>query len=83
LCRAATGQKIVGGQTSGRDRCDIRGAVDFETGNARMIGVPTVNAWRRIAPSTAIAVMDPFKGRIQAYIAVKESKNEQERTGSS
>jgi hypothetical protein len=28
LCRAAKGQKIVGGQTSGRDRCDIRGAVD-------------------------------------------------------
>ncbi len=26
--------------------------------------VPTVNAWRRIAPLTAIAVMDPFKERI-------------------
>ena len=61
MCRAATGQKIVGGQTSGRDRCDILGAVDPEHGNARIIEVPTVDAWRRIAPLTAIAVMDPFR----------------------
>jgi hypothetical protein len=47
-----------------------------------MIEVPTVNAWRRIAPLTAIAVVDPFKGRILSYIAVKESI-EQERTGGS
>jgi hypothetical protein len=29
MCRAAKGQKFVSGQTSGRDRCDIRGAVDL------------------------------------------------------
>jgi len=83
LCRAANGQKIVGGQTNGRDRCEIRGAVDPEQGSARIIEVPTVDAWRRIAPLTAIAVMGPFKGRIQAYIAVQESKNERKRIGSS
>jgi hypothetical protein len=68
LCRAAKGQKFVSGQTSGRDRCDIRGAVDPEQGNARMIEAPTVDAWRRIALSTAIAIMDPFKWRTQAFL---------------
>ena len=58
-------------------------AVDPRQGNARMIEAPTVDAWRRIAPLTAIAVMGPFKGRIQAYIAVQESKNERKRIGSS
>jgi hypothetical protein len=42
-------QKIVGGQTSGRDRQDKRGAADPESGNARLIEVPMVNAWSRIA----------------------------------
>ncbi len=63
LCRAAKRQKFVSGKTSGRDRCDIRGAVDPKQGNARMIEAPTVDAWRRIALSTAIAIMDPFKWR--------------------
>jgi hypothetical protein len=32
-------QKIVGGQTSGRDRQDMGGAADPESGNARLIEV--------------------------------------------
>jgi hypothetical protein len=33
-----------------------------------MIEAPTVDAWRRIALSTAIAIMDPFKWRTQAFL---------------
>jgi hypothetical protein len=33
-----------------------------------MFEAPTVDAWRRIALSTAIAIMDPFKWRTQAFL---------------
>ena len=58
------GQKIVGGQTSGRDRQDMRGAADPESGNARLIEALMVNAWRRIALLTGIAIRNPLKRRI-------------------
>jgi hypothetical protein len=58
------GQKIVCGQISGRDRKDMRGAADPESGNARLVEVLMVNAWRRIALLTGIAIRDPVKRRI-------------------
>jgi hypothetical protein len=64
LRRRPKGQKIVGGQTSGRDRQDMRGAADLESGNARLIEVPMVNAWRRFALLTGVAIRNPLKRRI-------------------
>jgi hypothetical protein len=59
-----TGQKIVGGPTSGGDRQGMRGAADPESGNARLIEVLMVNARRRFALFTGIAIRDPLKRRI-------------------
>lgn len=67
-CWAPKGQKIVIGQTSGRDRLNIHGAVDLETGNTRMIEVLTVNALRTIALSMAIEIMYPFKRWIHVFL---------------
>jgi transposase len=41
-------------QTSGRERINIHGAIDLETGRTRMIEVPTVNALSTIALLVAI-----------------------------
>ena len=67
-CWAPKGQKIAIEQTSGRDRLNIHGAVDLETGNTRMIEVLTVNALSTIALLMAIEIMYPFKRWIHVFL---------------
>jgi transposase len=43
-CWAPKDAKVAAGQNSGRDRLNIHGAIDLETGRTRMIEAMTVNA---------------------------------------
>jgi DDE superfamily endonuclease/Winged helix-turn helix len=67
-CWAPKGQKIGIGQTSGRDRFNIHGAIYLETRNTRMIEVLTVNALSTIALLMAIEIMYPFKRWIHVFL---------------
>src|SRR6516164_6362751 len=62
-CWAPKDQKVVLEQTSGRQRLNIHGAIDLETGKTRMIEVTTVDAQSTIALLIAIAIMYPCARR--------------------
>ncbi len=55
-------------QTSGRQRLNIHGAVDLETGNTRMIEVDTVDANSTIALLSALEMLYPQKKMIHVYL---------------
>jgi transposase len=67
-CWAPQGQKIVIGQTSGRERLNIHGALDLETGKTKMIEVLTVDAASTIALLMAIEIMYPLKRWIHVFL---------------
>ena len=67
-CWAPKDQKVVVEQTSGRQRLNIHGAIDLETGRTRMIEVTTVDALSTIALLTAIASMYPSKRLIHVFL---------------
>ena len=67
-CWAQKGAKVAIEQTSGRDRLNVHGAIDLETGNTRMIEALTVNAMRTIALLMAIEIMDPRKRWIDVFL---------------
>jgi transposase len=67
-CWAPKGAKVAIGQTSGRDRLNIHGAIDLETGKTRMIEVLTVDATSTIALLTAIETMYPLKRLIHVFL---------------
>jgi hypothetical protein len=67
-CWAPKDQKVVVEQTSGRQRLNIHGAIDLETGGTRMIEVTTVDALSTIALLTAIAYMYPSKRLIHVFL---------------
>ncbi len=60
--------KIVVGQTSGRQRLNIHGAVDLETGQTRMLEAVTVDAISTIMLLTAIEAMYPAKRLIHLFL---------------
>jgi hypothetical protein len=55
-------------QTSGRQRLNIHGAIDLETGRTRMIEAATVNAISMIMLLRAIEAMYPGKRLIHLFV---------------
>ncbi len=55
-------------QSSGRDRLNIHGAIDLETGNTRMLDVLVVNAASTIMLLMAIELMYPGKRLIHVFL---------------
>jgi len=67
-CWAPKEVKLAVEQTSGRDRLNIHGAVDLETGQTRMIDVLTVDAISTIALLASIEAMYPAKRLIHVFL---------------
>ncbi len=67
-CWAPKEVKIAVEQASGRDRFNIHGAVDLETGQTRMIDVLTVDAVSTIALLASIEAMYPAMRRIHVFL---------------
>jgi transposase len=67
-CWAPKDTKVAVQQASGRDRLNIHGAIDLETGRTRMIDVLTVNAVSTIALLSAIETLFPKKRRIHVFL---------------
>jgi transposase len=67
-CWAPKNTKVAIAQTSGRDRLNIHGAIDLETGKTKMLEVLTVNAASTIALLTAIMIMFPLKRWIHVFL---------------
>ena len=67
-CWAPKGVKIAVEQTSGRDRLNIHGALDLETGNTRMIEVLTVDAMSTIALLSSIENLYPAMRWIHVFV---------------
>ena len=55
-------------QSSGRERLNIHGAIDLETGNTRMLDVLVVNAASTIMLLMAIEAMYPGKRLIHVFL---------------
>jgi DDE superfamily endonuclease len=66
-CWAPEEAQIAAGQNSGRDRLNIHGAIDLETGRTRMIEALSVNAQSTIALFIAIMAMYPAKKLIHVF----------------
>jgi transposase len=58
-CWAPKDQDIAVDQSSGRERINIHGAINLETGQTRIIEVPTVNAASTIALLAGIEAFNP------------------------
>ena len=67
-CWAPKDSQVAVAQNSGRDRLNLHGAIDLETGKTRMIDVLTVNAVSTIALLSAIENMYPKKRRIHVFL---------------
>ena len=67
-CWAPKDTKVVIEQTSGRERLNIHGAIDLETGKTRMLDVPTVDGASTIALLAAIEAMYPRKRKIHVFL---------------
>jgi hypothetical protein len=67
-CWAPKDVKVAIEGTSGRQRLNIHGAIDLETGATRMIDVATVDALSTIALLMAIALMYPGKRLIHVFL---------------
>ena len=67
-CWAPKEIKVAVDQTSGRDRLNIHGALDLETGRTRMIEVLTVNALSTIALLVAIEALYPARRIIHVFL---------------
>jgi transposase len=67
-CWAPKEVKVAVDQTSGRDRLNIHGAIDLETGRTRMIEVVTVNALSTIALLVAIEALYPAMRIIHVFL---------------
>ena len=67
-CWAPKDIKVAVEQTSGRQRLNIHGAIDLETGKTRMCEVLTVDALSTIALLMAIALMYPAKRLIHVFL---------------
>ena len=67
-CWAPKKVDIAIAQSSGRDRLNIHGAINLETGETRMIDALTVNAESTIALLSAIEIHNPTKRRIHVFL---------------
>lgn len=67
-CWAPKAVKVAIDQNSGRDRLNIHGAIDLETGKTRMIEAHTVDAASTIALLTAIESLYPAKRVIHVFL---------------
>jgi transposase len=67
-CWCPKDSQVAVAQTSGRDRLNLHGAVDLETGKTKMIDVLTVNAVSTIALLSALENMYPNKRRIHVFL---------------
>jgi transposase len=67
-CWAPKDTKVAIGQTSGRDRLNIHGAIDLESGKTRMIDVLSVNAVSTITLLSSIEVMYRDKRWIHVFL---------------
>ena len=67
-CWGPKDTKIVVEQTSGRQRLNIHGAIDLETGQTRMLEVAAADAISTIMLLTAIEAMYPTKRLIHLYL---------------
>jgi transposase len=70
-CWAPKDVQVAVEQNSGRDRLNIHGAIDLETGNTKMIEALTVNAQSTIMLFIAIMAMYPAKRLIHVFPRVK------------
>ncbi|WP_170263719.1 IS630 family transposase [Blastochloris sulfoviridis] len=67
-CWAPEGEKLAIEQTSGRQRINIHGAVDLETGQTRTIEVETVDAVSTIRLLEAIEALYPMLALIHVFL---------------
>jgi transposase len=67
-CWAPKDTKVAVDQASGRQRLNIHGAIDLETGKTKMIEVSTVDAMSTIALLLAIELMYPAKRLIHVFL---------------
>jgi transposase len=67
-CWAPKDEAIAIPPSSGRERVNIHGAIDLETGQTQMVEAPTVNAQSTIALLIAILAANPDKRRIHVFL---------------
>lgn len=67
-CWAPKDVQVAVTQTSGRERLNIHGAIDLETGKTQMLEVATVNAVSTIMLLMAIKTMYPDKAVIHLFL---------------
>lgn len=67
-CWAPQDTNVAVEQTSGRDRLNIHGAIDLETGKTKMLEVLTVDAISTIALLLAIELMYPIQRWIHVFL---------------
>jgi transposase len=67
-CWAARGEKLAIAQTSGRQRLNIHGAVDLETGQTRMIEAETVDAASTIRLLQSIETLYPAMTVLHVFL---------------
>ena len=67
-CWAPEKTPLVVEQNSGRDRLNIHGAIDLETGKSCMLDVLTVNAVSTIALLSALEAVYPKKRKIHLFL---------------
>ena len=67
-CWAPEDIDVAVDQSSGRDRLNIHGAIDLETGKTKMIEALTVNAESTIALLIGLQLLFPFKRWIHVFL---------------
>lgn len=67
-CWAPRDMSVAVSQTSGRQRLNIHGAIDLETGNTRMLAVPTVDAASTIQLLMALLALYRRKRVIHLFV---------------
>lgn len=67
-CWAPSAENLVVAQTSGRQRLNIHGALDLETGKTAMIEVESVDAQSTIRLLEAVEAMYPLMARIHVFL---------------
>ena len=67
-CWAPKGTKVAVDQTSGRQRMNLHGAIDLETGKTRILEVLTVDAMSTIALLMAIEALYPAMRLIHVFV---------------
>jgi len=80
-CWAPTKQKLAIEQTSGRDRINIHGAIDLESGQTRMIEAESIDAKSTIRLLEALEALYPFHGLHPRVPGQRELSPRQARQG--